>query len=264
MKMLLVLTLLLLSGVALAQPVDPFQHPEAYAAPGRPIFNGDIVCSPSHSIDHLMFNQGQTGADDHFLVPDGSRVVITSLLASSSTTTAKCGLLDAPAAWIGDAASATVNNDINDASTAPNGTPVQGGLLLVPAGQTRVMRASYLLSLGAGGARSGMCSAPVLGSRTDAQNYTAATDHVRMDGLDVYASCKCNTGASTSAAGACASSECDNVAGTPAGATCLITQAARSAELAAAKQGGAQWVVRGQHLGCRCSGAQTLHVEVVR
>lgn len=262
MRTILTLLLTLAPVVALAQPVDPFQHQDAYAAPGRPIFNGDISCTTSGTT-FLKFDQGQTGDAYNFLVPDGSRVVITSLLTSSSTNTAKCALLDSPAATIGYPFGAT-NNDIVDVTGAPNGTSLQGGLLLIPAGQTRVMRASYLLSLGAGGARSGLCSAPVIGSATDAQSYTAATDRVRMDGLDVYASCKCNSGASVDASGSCASSECSDVAGTPSGATCLVTQAARSAELVASKRGGAQQTVRGQHFGCRCSVAQTLHVEVVR
>jgi len=263
MKMILTLLLTLLPVVALAQPVDPYQHQDAYAAPGRTIFNGDVVCKATGPT-FLMFDQGQTGADDHFLVPDGSRVVVTSLLAATSTTTGKCGLFDTHKAWIDDPASATVDNDILDVTGAPNGTRVQGGLLLVQAGQTNVMRASYLLGLGLGGARSGLCAAPVKGSTTDAQSYTAATDRVRVDGLDVYASCKCDEGTTADSTGACASQECDNVAGTPANTQCLVTQAARSTELAASRRAGATLTLRGQHFGCRCSGRQTLHVQVVR
>lgn len=250
-KLLCILTLLLASSQALAQPVSGLDYADSHTAPGQVIYSGTIECNATGT-RYLAFDSTYSAisVDDRFLVPDDSRVVARQVYTSaSSTTTCALGLFDSPAATIGVQGAAATEHDVADASGAPNGTSGQGALYSLRPADLVAFTVKRNLTYDLPGYRTGLCSAPTLGSRTDAQSYTAATDRVRHQSLDVYGSCKDDA-------------ECSGVAGMASGTTCLTSSADINTEIRSSTRGGA--FARGLHLGCRCTGAANVKIEVLR
>lgn len=248
-KLLCILTLLLASSQAIAQPVIGLDYADSHIAPGQTIFSGTISCNATYT-SFLAFDSTGTTVDDHWLVPDGTRVIVKQLPTSNtSTTVCRVVFADSPVVALGAQGVASTEHDVTDATGAPNGTAGQGALDAIGPWSEVAITVKRNLLYDVVGYRTGLCSAPILGSRSDAQSYTAATDRVRQVDLDVYASCLDDT-------------ECQSVAGTPSSATCLTVADEISKELASSYRGGR--FARGMHLGCRCTGATRLNVEVKR
>lgn len=248
MRSLVTLLLTLVPCMAAAQPTvgPPQSGAMETIAPGSTVYSTTINCTSS-TTTYAMFDAGSTGGghDDHMPFAHGSRIVVTNLATDQD---ARCLLSDSPVAQIGDQSSADTANDVTDRSAAPNGTPVQGGTFVVRRGEKHAEVVNWYASLQHGGARNGLCDVPVIGSKTSDESYTVATDRVKNDDLDVYMSCVYD-------------GECADIAGTPATATCQTTKSGKDAVRLSSLRAGAT-PLRGQHLGCRCTGAAELQVEV--
>lgn len=228
-----------------SRKTDP---PEARIAPGSPIY-ATAIAVVSSTTTYAMSDAGATGYANHMPFAEGTRLVLTNLASDQDVV---CTLSDNPTSQIGDVSAVATMADVTDGRTGVPASAVQGGTILIARGKARaviVPVAPHLQGAELAGYRTGICSAPVIGSHTSQQAVTPETDLVRRNGWDVYIGCA-------------ADDECDDVAGTPSGATCLTTAAAIEAEVDAAEDAGARVVARGKHLGCRGTGSATLVVEI--
>lgn len=217
------------------------RNPEVNSAPGTTIISGTFACDDTGTTTALFNSAGALTSDNFMLFPHSARAVIANPNASE---TAHCILTDSSVATIGQVSS-NAQNTITDAS-GPNGSG-HGNVVSIGPLQTFVEVVDYYKLLFNPGARVGLCSVPITGSKiangvTIAANQVAALDRVRQSDLSVYASC--------------ISGECSNVGGTPSGATCLTNTDTINVMLQGKK------TVRGQYLKCRCSAAMQVNWRI--
>ncbi|NJO17738.1 MAG: hypothetical protein HC877_18990 [Thioploca sp.] len=234
------------STYVFAQAINRNPSPEQQGMPGTTIASGFISCVNATTVTAIWnIDTDPLNIDtyDYFAIPHGSRLLLSN---SDLLDTAFCAIVSSPVATLGNPANNSAHIVTDD--DGPNGSGVSQTITLTP-GSTKLEIVDYYKTLYGPGARSRVCSHPVIGSKTSsisiASTLIASTSRVRDNKLSVFTSCIDNT-------------ECVSIAGNSPGTTCLSQSLSNSLMAESINY------VRGLYLKCNCTGAARIDWAVNR